>query len=141
MKKIFIFSFIIINFIKPNLSANEKIKVFYSGFSFSNLYVSNESQAKFTSQIIQEIDGIVSETRPAAWGLSRQPPLRLLFWNKFGYPKYMITKNGGRFEDILAHWWFDDSKESALEKAMNDNTSLPVGEVEQKYWKVVDIDL
>ena len=92
-------------------------------------------------QIIQEIDGIVSETRPAAWGLSRQPPLRLLFWNKFGYPKYMITKNGGRFEDILAHWWFDDSKESALEKAMNDNTSLPVGEVEQKYWKVVDIDL
>tara|TARA_B100000579_G_C22819818_1_gene849941 strand:+ start:406 stop:1578 length:1173 start_codon:yes stop_codon:yes gene_type:complete len=56
MKKIFIFSFIIINFIKPNLSANEKIKVFYSGFSFSNLYVSNESQAKFTSQIIQEID-------------------------------------------------------------------------------------
>ena len=92
-------------------------------------------------QIIQEIDGIVSETRPAAWGLSRQPPLRLLFWNKFGYPKYMITKNGGRFEDILAHWWFDDSKELALEKAMNDNTSLPVGEVEQKYWKVVDIEL
>ena len=53
-----------------------------------------EFDHKTRVQIIQEIDGIVSETRPAAWGLSRQPPLRLLFWNKFGYPKYMITKNG-----------------------------------------------
>ena len=56
MKKIFIFTFLIIIIFKSNLTANEKIKVFYSGFSFSNLYVSNESQAKFTSEIIQEKD-------------------------------------------------------------------------------------
>ena len=38
-----------------SLNANE-IKVFYSGFSFSNLYESNKSQTKFTSELIKEID-------------------------------------------------------------------------------------
>jgi ABC-type dipeptide transport system, periplasmic component len=54
-------------------------------------------------EIIQEIDGIVSDIHPSAWGLSREPPARLLFWDKFGYPDYMLTKYGGRFEDILYH--------------------------------------
>ena len=56
MKKIFIFIFITISFIKPTIADNSIIQVFYSGFSFSNLYVSNKSQAKFTSEIIQEKD-------------------------------------------------------------------------------------
>ena len=42
------------------------------------------------AKIIQEIDGIYSEEHPAAWGLSREPPVRLLFWNKFGYPDSWI---------------------------------------------------
>ena len=56
MKKIFILIFITISFIKPTIADNSIIQVFYSGFSFSNLYVSNKSQAKFTSEIIQEKD-------------------------------------------------------------------------------------
>ena len=56
MKKIFIFIFITISFIKPTIADNSITQVFYSGFSFSNLYVSNKSQAKFTSEIIQEKD-------------------------------------------------------------------------------------
>ncbi|MDP6170195.1 MAG: ABC transporter substrate-binding protein, partial [Candidatus Marinimicrobia bacterium] len=65
-------------------------------------------------EIIQEIDGIVSDIHPSAWGLSREPPARLLFWNKFGYPEYMLSKYGGRFYDILAHWWFEPDKEDIL---------------------------
>ena len=86
-------------------------------------------------QIIQEIDGIVSDIHPAAWGLSREPPSRLLFWDKFGYPDYMLTKYGGRFYDILVHWWFDPDKEEALRKAQANNEKLPIGELEHGFWK------
>jgi len=86
-------------------------------------------------EIIQEIDGIVSEIHPAAWGLSREPPARLLFWNKFGYPDYMLSKYGGRFYDILGHWWIDPIKEEALQKAKTNNEKLPIGELEHTFWK------
>ena len=86
-------------------------------------------------EIIQEIDGIVSDIHPSAWGLSREPPARLLYWDKFGYPDYMLTKYGGRFEDILYHWWFDTEKDKALQNAMKNNGSLPLGETEHTFWK------
>ncbi len=86
-------------------------------------------------EIIQEIDGIVSDIHPAAWGLPREPPARLLYWDKFGYPDYMLTKYGGRFEDILYHWWFDAEKDKALQNAMKNNESLPLGETEHTFWK------
>jgi len=86
-------------------------------------------------EIIQEIDGIVSDIHPSAWGLSREPPARLLFWNKFGYPEYMLSKYGGRFYDILAHWWFEPDKEDILQKAMKNNESLPKGDLEHTFWK------
>ena len=41
-------------------------------------------------EIIREIDGIYSDIHPAAWGMSRLVPERLLYWNKFGYPDYML---------------------------------------------------
>ena len=86
-------------------------------------------------QIIQEIDSIVIEARYSALGLSREPPIRILFWNKFGYPDYMLSKYGGRMEDILYHWWFDDGKAKKLENAMDSNTKLDVGEMNQTFWK------
>ena len=86
-------------------------------------------------KIIQEIDSIIVESRYSALGLSRQPPLRILFWNKFGYPDYMISKYGGRMEDILYHWWFDDEKAKKLENAMNSKTKLDVGGMDQTFWK------
>ena len=86
-------------------------------------------------EIIQEIDGIVSDIHPSAWGLSREPPARLLYWDKFGYPDYMLTKYGGRFEDILYHWWFDPEKDKTLQNAMKNNKSIPLGETEHTFWK------
>jgi hypothetical protein len=37
--------------------------------------------------------------------------------------------------DIISHWWYDEAKEQALQDAMDDDTSLPVGEVEVRYWE------
>ena len=47
----------------------------------------------------------------------------------------MLTKYGGRFEDILYHWWFDAEKDKALQNAMKNNESLPLGETEHTFWK------
>ena len=47
----------------------------------------------------------------------------------------MISKYGGRMEDILYHWWFDDEKAKKLENAMNSKTKLDIGEMDQTFWK------
>ena len=55
MKKYFIFLlFFLIFQIDSSLASNKKIKVFYSGFSFSNTYDSNKSYAKYTEDLIME---------------------------------------------------------------------------------------
>tara|TARA_X000001036_G_scaffold414283_1_gene429330 strand:- start:6232 stop:8130 length:1899 start_codon:yes stop_codon:yes gene_type:complete len=86
-------------------------------------------------EIIREIDGIYSDVHPAAWGMSRLVPERLLYWNVFGYPEYMLTKYSGNYTDILKHWWFESSKSEELDKAKQNNSDLPVGDIENTYWK------
>jgi len=57
MKKIIFFFLICIIFIfNKSYASDEKLKVFYSGFSFSNNFESNQNYAKYTSSIIKEID-------------------------------------------------------------------------------------
>ncbi len=84
-------------------------------------------------EIIREIDGIYSEIHPAAWGIARNYQ-RLLYWNKFSYPEYMVSRYGGDYRSIYTYWWIDSEKEQTLEEAMQNNTSLPVGELEVTYW-------
>ena len=48
---IILFLFLLLN---PSFAYSQKLTVFYSGFSFSNLYESNQSQAKFTSTLIKQ---------------------------------------------------------------------------------------
>ena len=85
--------------------------------------------------LIREIDGIYSDVHPAAWGMSRLVPERLLFWNKFGFPEYMLTKYSGNYSDILVHWWFDDESKKELEEAMTKNVNLDLGKIEHTFWK------
>ena len=55
MKKLLGILFIIILYpVNPALANDEKIKVFYAGFSFSNTYESNATYAKYTSRLIKE---------------------------------------------------------------------------------------
>lgn len=84
-------------------------------------------------EIIREIDGIYSDVHPAAWGIARNYT-RLLYWNKFGYPDYMVSRYTGDFRDIFSYWWFDEEKSKALDEAMANDTSLPIGEMDVKYW-------
>jgi hypothetical protein len=47
----------------------------------------------------------------------------------------MLTKYGGRFYDVLQHWWFTEEKNSSLQKAIKDNQALPVSDIEHTFWK------
>lgn len=84
-------------------------------------------------EIIREIDGIYSDIHPAAWGIARNYQ-RVLFWDKFGYPEYMVGRYTGDYRSAFTLWWFEPEKEKALEEAMTNDTSLPVGEVDVMYW-------
>ena len=52
-KKILILFFFIL-LISTNVYSSEKIKIFYSGFSFSNSYESNKNLTKYTSKLIKK---------------------------------------------------------------------------------------
>jgi len=54
MKKQILLSFIFILLISQNVYSSEKIKIFYSGFSFSNSYESNKNLTKYTSKLIKK---------------------------------------------------------------------------------------
>ena len=57
MKKLFGTLFIIILYpINPVLTNDEIIKVYYSGFSFSNTYESNTAYAIYTSSLIKKAE-------------------------------------------------------------------------------------
>ncbi len=84
-------------------------------------------------EIIREIDGIYSDIHPAAWGIARNYQ-RVLYWDKFGYPEYMVDRFAGDYRTAFTHWWFEPEKEKALKEAMANNTALPVGEVDVKFW-------
>jgi len=57
---------------------------------------------------------------------------RLLYWNKFGTPKYVLDKFD-REDCIITYWFIDPVKQKALDEARNNNQSLPVDTGDVKY--------
>jgi microcin C transport system substrate-binding protein len=84
-------------------------------------------------KIIREIDSLYAIQRPAALGTARTYQ-RLLYWNRYGYPEYMVSRYGGDWRSILTYWWLDPEKDAKLKEAMEKNVSLPQGELEVRYW-------
>lgn len=81
---------------------------------------------------VQEIDGIVCNLHLFAFGWYAAHT-RLLFWNKFGMPDYILSKTGDQ-SSLISLWWYDKQKEEKLRKAMKNNTKLPVGKTVVKWW-------
>jgi microcin C transport system substrate-binding protein len=57
---------------------------------------------------------------------------RMLYWNKFGTPRYVFDKFD-REDCIVVYWWVDPAKETALRQAMKAGTSLPIPPPEVRY--------
>ncbi|HWB60760.1 MAG TPA: extracellular solute-binding protein [Chthoniobacteraceae bacterium] len=58
--------------------------------------------------------------------------VRLLYWNRFGTPKYVLSKYGDE-SDALEYWWFDPDKSKALDDARQKGAALPALPAEVHY--------
>lgn len=64
----------------------------------------------------------------------QSPSHRVLYWNRFGTPKYVFSKYGDE-SDALVYWWYDPAKATALDDAMKRDVSLPALPAEVHYGK------
>lgn len=81
---------------------------------------------------VREIDKIATEQHLYALGWFAAHT-RLLYWNKFGMPDFVLSKTGDE-DSLLSLWWFDKDKAQALKEAKENGTKLPVGEEIVKWW-------
>ena len=84
-------------------------------------------------EIVREIDGIVNDAHPLSFGIARNYR-RLLFWDKFGYPEYMVNRYGGNYASIFDLWWYAPEQDKRLQEATENDTPLPVGDLDIRYW-------
>ena len=49
---------------------------------------------------------------------------RILYWNKFGTPRTVLSRLG-REDSALSHWWYDADRAEELERAARGGTCLP----------------
>ncbi len=82
---------------------------------------------------LQEMDGLVYQEHP--YILNWYGPFtRILYWNKFNMPASFFTKFGDS-DGVLSLWWYDAARDQALTAAQKQGADLPVGEIENHYWK------
>ena len=81
---------------------------------------------------VREIDGIVTREHLYALGWF-SASTRLLYWNKFGMPDYVLSKTSDQ-RSIASLWWFDDEKDKVLQEARRNKTRLDRGPEEIRWW-------
>ncbi|MFC1745457.1 extracellular solute-binding protein, partial [Candidatus Riflebacteria bacterium] len=93
-----------------------------------------EFDPKKRVKICRKIDGIIC--RDYLWALGWYAPYtRVLYWNKFGqHPGYLGKYTYGDQRDMSRLWWYDPDKDRVLKEAVKNNTNLPVGETDVRYW-------
>lgn len=86
-------------------------------------------------EIIREIDGIIYEQHPYILGWYN-PAQRVVYWNKFGMPKWGTSRTGEAQQDLMYSWWIDPEKERALEEAQrNSSITLEAPPIDQRFWQ------
>ncbi|MBN1670284.1 MAG: ABC transporter substrate-binding protein [Kiritimatiellae bacterium] len=81
--------------------------------------------------ICREIDGIVCRDVPYVllWNINYT---RLLYWNKFGMPRTVLSKYGTE-EAAYWLWWLDEDSTADLEDAMKEGKALPPRPAEVRF--------
>jgi microcin C transport system substrate-binding protein len=75
------------------------------------------------NEILKKIDKRLNEIIPYVF-LWQADHNRILYWNRFGTPKYVFDKFN-RENVITTYWWIDPEKDRQRKDAMKNNTSLP----------------
>jgi len=85
-------------------------------------------------EICRRIDQIVYSQAPyiLLWNLDYT---RLLYWNKFGVPRTVLSKYGDE-SDAYWYWWYDPDSASDLREAMELDFALPARPPEVRFDEV-----
>jgi len=83
------------------------------------------------NEILKKIDARLMALCPYVL-MWQAPSTRLLYWNRFGTPPYVLSKFGDE-SDAYAYWWYDPAKAAALDDAMKRDASLPALPAEVHY--------
>ncbi|NCB38934.1 MAG: ABC transporter substrate-binding protein [Erysipelotrichia bacterium] len=81
---------------------------------------------------VREIDGIACNEHLYALGWFAAHT-RLLFWNKFGMPDYILAKTSDQ-NSIVSLWWYDEARDKALKEARAKNAKLEIGPEIVRWW-------
>jgi len=84
-------------------------------------------------EIIQEIDGIFCDVHPIAFSIARNYS-RMMWWDRFSYPDWMLSRYIGEYWDAFYYWWYDEEKDNRLKKALKNGDMLPQKPIDMKYW-------
>ena len=84
-------------------------------------------------EIIQEIDGIFNDEHPIAFSIVRNYS-RMMWWDKFGYPNWMLSRYVGEYWDAFYYWWIDEEVHDQLTAAKEDDRKLDLKPIDMKYW-------
>ena len=84
-------------------------------------------------EIIQEIDGIFNDEHPIAFSIVRNYS-RMMWWDKFGYPNWMLSRYVGEYWDAFYYWWIDEEVHEQLADAMKEGRELDLKPMDMKYW-------
>lgn len=100
----------------------------YTGFKNDEVDALIEKQktifdVKERNAILRKIDAIVYNEYPYVllWNINST---RLLYWNKFGNPPWILSKYGDE-TSAFGLWWADEDAAIDLASAMQENTPLP----------------
>lgn len=82
------------------------------------------------NEILKALDNRLAEIVPYVlmWQCDHH---RILYWNRYGMPEKVLD-NFNREDAIPVYWWLDPAKSAALDKAMKENSSLPIPEYDVK---------
>ena len=72
------------------------------------------------AELIRQIDRLIFAEHPCVLGW-RTPYIRLMYWNKFGFPPGSLGRTAG-VESALRTWWIDPEKVALLDRAKSDAT-------------------
>lgn len=92
-----------------------------------------EFDVKKRAGLLKELDGIVTSAHHylLEW---YAPYQRMVYWNRFGQPRGVITRIGD-YRDPVGMWWIDPQENQRLEQALRDSSlKLEVGPSDDRYW-------
>ena len=103
----------------------------------------NNWNVKERVELIKQIDDILLDETLYLHSWQAPYSLRVLYWNKFGYPKHYIGYDGD-WQSTVYLWWYDPKKAEKLIKSRDDKSLMlekyDDGEINVYYDKIMEIN-